>query len=117
MEAKGITTDKGDFNRWIRKANDLLRNIRRKIADLTDWIKAIKEELNQPQAPTLAILLTDYYESRNAGTWSRNARIENLTNFAEAVNFLTERGITTLEDLEPHIAAQGEWAEAINAHL
>lgn len=67
MEAKGITTDKGDFNRWIRKANDLLRNIRRKIADLTDWIKAAKEELSKPQAPTLAALLTDYYEGRNAG--------------------------------------------------
>lgn len=53
MEAKGITTDKGDFNRWIRKANDLLRNIRRKIADLTDWIKAAKEELSKPQAPRL----------------------------------------------------------------
>ena len=30
MEAKGITTDKGDFNRWVRKARDLLWNIRKK---------------------------------------------------------------------------------------
>ena len=102
MEAKGIPTDKGDLNRWIKKANNILRDIRKKIAGLTDWIKAIKEELSKPQAPTLAALLTDYYEGRNAGAWSRNARIGNLKGFAEAINFLTERGIATLEDLEAH---------------
>ena len=106
-----------DVNRWIRKANNILRDIRKKIAGLTDWIKAIKEELSQPQAPTLAALLTDYYEGRNAGAWSRNAKIGNLKDFAEAVNFLTERGIVTLEDLEAHIAAQGERAEAINTSM
>ena len=94
-----------------------MRNIRRKIADLTDWIKAAKEELSKPQAPTLAALLTDYYEGRNAGAWSRNARIGNLKDFAEAINFLTEKGIVTLEDLEAHIAVQSEQTEAINASM
>ena len=117
MEAKGIPTDKGDLNRWIRKANNILRDIRKKIAGLTDWIKAIKEELSQPQAPTLAALLTSYYEGRNAVAWSHNARIGNLKDFAEAVNFLTEKGIATLDDLEAHIAAQGERAEAINTSM
>lgn len=117
MEARGITTNKGDLNRWIRKANNILRDIRKKIAGLTDWIKAIKEELSQPQAPDLAALLTDYYEGRKAGAWSRNARIGKLKDFAEAVNFLTERGIATLEDLEAHIAVQGERAEAINTSI
>ena len=117
MEAKGITTDKGDLNRCIKKANNILRDIRKKIAGLTDWIKAIKEELSQPQAPTLAALLTDYYAGRNAGAWSRNARIGNLKDFAAAVSFLTEKGIVTLEDLEAHIAVQGERAEAINTSM
>ena len=117
MEAKGVTTDKGDFNRWIRKASDLLRNIRRKITDLTDWIKMTKEELSRPQAPSLAALLTDYYQGRNAGAWSRNAKIGNLKNFAEAINFLTEKGIATLEDLEAHITPQSKRAETINASM
>ena len=38
-------------------------------------------------------------------------------NFAEAVNFLTEKGIATLDDLEAHIAAQSEQTEAINASI
>ena len=117
MEARGITTDKGDFNRWIRKANDILRNIRKKVIDLTGWIKAIKEELSQPQAPTLAALLTSYYEGRNAGAWSRDAKIGNLKDFAAAVSYLDEKGIVTLEDLEAHITAQGERAEAVNTSM
>ena len=112
-----IPTEHSDLLYRIKKANNILRDIRKKIAGLTDWIKAIKEELSQPQAPTLAALLTDYYEGRNAGAWSRNARIGNLKDFAEAVNFLTERGIVTLEDLEAHIAAQSERAEAVNTSL
>ena len=117
MEAKGITTDKGDFNRWVRKARDLLRNIRAKIADLIDWIAAVKEELSKPQAPTLAALITSYYEGRNAGAWSHAAKIGNLRNHSEAVNYLTEKGIATLEDLEAHIAAQSKRTEAISASM
>ena len=117
MEAKGSPADKGDLNRWIRKANHILRDIRKKIVGLADWIKVIKEELSQPQAPTLDAPLTDYYEGRNAAAWSRNDRIGNLKDFAEAVNSLTEEGIVTIEDLEAPIAGQGERAEAINTSM
>ena len=117
MEAKGITTDKGDLNRWIKKANNLLRDIRRKIVGLTDWIKAIKDELSKPQAPTLAGLLSAYYNARSAGAWSNKAKVGNLKDFAEAVNYLTERGIATLEDLEGHLAAHSERTEAVNATM
>ena len=117
MEAKGIATDKGDFNRWVKKARDLLRNIRKKIADLNDWIKAAREELSKPQITDLAALLIDYYDGRNAEAWSRNAKIGNLKDFSQAVNFLTEKGIATLDDLEAHIAAQSERTEAINTSM
>lgn len=101
----------------MKKARDLLRGLREKITDLTDWIKAAKDELSKPQGLDLAALLTAYYEGRNAGAWSRNARIGNLKNFAEAINYLTEKGITTLEDLEAHIAAQSKRTEAINTSM
>ena len=117
MEAKGIPTDKGDWNRCVKAARKMLGTIRKKIEDLTDWIKTLKDEMSKLQAPTLAALLTGYYEGRNAGAWSRSARIGNLKDFAEAVNFLTERDIATLEDLDAHIAAQSERAEAINASM
>ena len=117
MEAKGIATDKGDLNRLIKKANSMLRDIRKKIVGLTDWIKAVKEELSKPQAPTLADLLSAYYTTRHAGAWSNKAKVGNLKHFAEAINYLTEKGIATLEDLEAHLAAHSERTEAVNTTM
>ena len=117
MEAKGIATDKGDLNRWIKKARDLLRGVKKKISDLTGWIAAIKDELSKPQTLTLAELLSAYYTARNAGAWSNQAKVGNLKHFAEAVNYLTERGITTLEDLEKRVAAHSNRMDAVNASM
>jgi len=118
MEAKGITTDKGDFNRWVKKANNLLREIRKKITALADWIKSAKAELSKPsQTPDLAALLIAYHDARNAGAWSRNSRISNLKKFSETVNYLTEKHIATLEDLENLIAAQNDKTEALIASM
>lgn len=61
MEAKGIRTDKVDFNRWVRKTNAMLREAKNKIASLLKWLKAVKEELSKPQPPMLNDLLMTYY--------------------------------------------------------
>ena len=57
MEAKGIRTDKGDLNRFIRKTNALLREAKEKIAALIGWLKDVKAELAKPQPPMLNDLL------------------------------------------------------------
>ena len=44
MEAKGIRTNKGDLNRWIKATNDLIRNLKKKISALLDWLKEAHEE-------------------------------------------------------------------------
>ena len=114
MEARGITTDKGDFNRWIRKARDLLRGIKKKIAALTDWIATIKDEMNKVQEPDLASLLIAYYDARYAGAWSRTGRINNLKDFAATVNYLTENNISSLEKLQARVAAHSKQTETLN---
>ena len=50
MEKKGIRTEKGEFNRWIRATNAVIRDIKKKIALLFDWIAEAKAELAKPQA-------------------------------------------------------------------
>ena len=117
MEAKGIATDKGDLNRWIKKTLNQLQDIRKKIVGLTDWIKAKKEELSKPQTPNLASMLIAYYNARNAGAWSRKAKNSNLNDFADAINYLTEKGIATLEDLEIRLADHSKRTEAVNATM
>ena len=57
MEAKGIRTDKGELNRWIKATNRLMLDIKKKIKSLFGWISEVKEELSKPKTPSLAALL------------------------------------------------------------
>ncbi len=100
MEAKGIATDKGEHNRWIRSANAMLRTLREKMKSLTVWLEEIRAE---SQSPTLAALLTDYYDARNAGAWSQKAKVSNLKRFAAAAAYLQENSLNTLDDLQARL--------------
>ena len=100
MEARGIATDKGERNRWIRSANAMLRTLREKIKAMTVWLEEIRAE---SQSPTLAALLTDYYDMRNAGAWSNKAKVSNLKRFAAAAAYLQENSLHTLDDLQNHL--------------
>ena len=109
MEAKGIRTVKGDLNRWIRKTNAMLREVKQKIAALIDWLKEVKDELSKPQPPTLVELLSTYYDNRNKGAYSSKARITNLKKFSEAVNYLKAKQLYTTDDLDAALhAMQGK---------
>ena len=100
MEAKGIRTNKGDLNRWIRKTNAMFREAKQKIAALIDWLKEAKAELSKPQPPTLVELLSAYYDNRNKGAYSSKARITNLKKLSEAVSHLESKRLYTADDLD-----------------
>ena len=57
MEAKGIRTEKGELNRWIKATNRRMQDVRKKIKALFVWRAEVKEELSKPQTPSLADLL------------------------------------------------------------
>lgn len=100
MEAKGIRTDKGDFNRWVHKTNAMLREAKNKIASLLKWLKAVKEELSKPQSPMLNDLLMTYYNNRNKGAYSTKAKTANLQRYADAFRFLQAKQLFTTDDLD-----------------
>ena len=102
MEAKGIQTNVGDLNRWIRSTNAAIQRLRRKIADLLSWLGEVKAELSAPQSPKLTDILAAYYGQRNAGAWSNKAKAGNLKQYAETVNFLMEKKLYTVDDLEAY---------------
>ena len=103
MEKKGIRTEKGEFNRWIKATNAVIRDIKKKITLLFDWIAEAKAELAKPQAPNLVSLLNAYYTSRNAGAYSQKGKVSNLKEMNETFNYLRKNGIYTLEDLESRL--------------
>ena len=100
IEAKGIRTDKGDLNRWIRKTNAMLREAKQKIAALIGWMKDVKAELSNPQPPTLNDLLALHCANRNKGAYSNKAKNANLQRYAEAFSFLQSKNLYTVDDLE-----------------
>lgn len=104
MEAKGIRTDKGEFNRWIKATNSVIRDMKKKIASLLDWLKEAKEELSKPNAPDLFALLQTYYDQRNAGAYSQRAKANNLKEYSQLCQYLLEHGITGITILEAHVS-------------
>ena len=103
MEAKGIVTDKGEHNRWIRSASAMLRTLGNRIKTLVSWLEANHAKLDEPHSPSLGKLLADYYDARNAGAWSNKAKVGNLKRLTSAIAYLNENGLHTLDDLEARL--------------
>ena len=104
MEKKGIKTEKGEFNRWIRATNAFIRNLRKSLSLLLEAIKEIKAELDKPQSDPVIIPLQRYFDMRNAKAYSQKARVSNLKELNEMVNYLKAHEIYTIEDLESHVS-------------
>lgn len=102
MEKKGIRTRKGDLNRWIKKANDLVKRLKDELVSLRSWIKELKETIDnlQHKDPMVIDYIDQYFDNRNQGAYSQKAKINNLKSRADAYNFLTANNITTLDSLD-----------------
>ena len=107
MEAKGIRTNKGDLNRWIKATNALIRSLSGKVKNLMEWVKEIKAELTvkEPESPMLLALLLEYSSSERersrkySANWQRDRTIETMKEVAEAQIILKEKNLRTLDDL------------------
>ena len=103
MEAKGIVTDKGEHNRWIKSASAMLRTLGERIKTLVDWLSDAHMKLDKPYSPSLGKLLADYYDERNAGAWSNKAKVGNLKRLSSAITYLEDKGLHTIADLEARL--------------
>ena len=117
MERKGIATEKGEFNRWVKATNAAIRDIRKKIAALAEWLKEVKGELSKPKAQDLISLLQAYFDRRNAGAYSQKARINNLKEMNALFNYLMENGIHDLDTLEKRVDDLRDSSNALKEKL
>ena len=101
MEARGIVTNKGERNRWIKSANAMLRSLRDMIKELAAWLTGTRVRLES--MPSLAKLLMEYMDKRNAGAWSEKAKVGNLKRASKAMSYLSEHKLHTLDDLEKRL--------------
>ena len=117
MEKKGIRTEKGELNRWIKATNRMIRSIQATLAALKEWLAEAKAILKEPQEVYLAQLLSDAHVLRNqtAMTYARGktkAKKNNLKRFMNECDYLKQRGVLTLSDFEKHLSSVGETVES-----
>ena len=128
MEKKGIATEKGELNRNIQKANRLIREIRAQIGKLKEWIadlfKARETAPKQPpQSPNLANLLMKYLSDQReksrkySQSWQHQHAADELKTIAAAVNYLSEHGISNLDELDASLSSVSDKAYSIRAGM
>ena len=117
MEARGMKTDKGELNRWIKSNNMMISALRKKLTALLDWIAELKKRISQSQPPALTDILNRYYSARNAGAWSQKAKINNLKEHARIVNNLFDLGITSVENLRSYVEVQADKADKLRVSV
>ena len=117
VEKKGIKTEKGEFNRWIRATNAFIRNLRKKLSVLLETIKEIKAELDKLQSDTAIIPLQRYFDIRNAKAYLQKGKVSNLKEMNETFNYLRANGIYTLEDLESRVSEHSAATESLKKTL
>ena len=106
MEKRGIVTEKGEFNRRVRRTNALLKIIRDCFGELLEWIKSLKDK--PPKEPNILKLITDYYTERGKKSYTQNLKAENLKKFSESVAYLQNKNIRFVADLEAEIKSLQE---------
>ena len=115
MEARGLVTNKGERNRWIKSANTMLRAMRDSIKSLAAWLTSTRVRLKS--TPSLEKLLMEYMDERNAGAWSSKAKVGNLKRLTSAVAYLEENRLHTLDDLEARLDSLHSSIDEIKAAL
>lgn len=122
MEKKGIRTEKGELNRWIKASNRMIRNIQATLAALKEWLAEAKAILKEPQEVYLAQLLSDAHALRNqiVMTYARGkakAKKNNLKRFMNECDYLKQRGVLTLSDFEKHLSSVSDTVESRKASM
>lgn len=113
MEAKGIVTEKGTLNRWIKEINrgivNLSKQIKEILSNIVELTRLIAEKEAEARQPDLVSYINSYFTKRNevANTFSRGrqkAKTTNLKAQAYVINYLCVNRITTLEDFRCFIS-------------
>ena len=130
MEKKGIVTERGELNRNINAANRILREIRRLVRGLKDWIAELKERKAallealaearaQASEPTIPQLLARYMEQRGEerADWTSKGKLKgavsDFNKVQAAMEFLRQKEISTVETLDRQLDGISENAVAI----
>lgn len=119
LERKGIPTTRGERNREIKRVNAIIRALQKSVAALGEWLQSIKEALtchetiSNPDDYNLGDVLLSYLDLRKADRefWAHRAQakasIKDLQTVSNAVTFLREKKIDTVQSLGAYLSRTG----------
>ena len=119
LERKGIPTTRGERNREIKRINAIIRALQKSVAALGEWLQSIKEALtchetiSNPDDYNLGDVLLSYLDLRKADRefWAHRAQakasIKDLQTVSNAVTFLREKKIDTVQSLGAYLSRTG----------
>lgn len=113
MEKRGIKTYKGSWNRWVKKTNDNIRRLLNALKELADWIKEAKERVHHIENPTISNMVMLYYDHRNEiaegyAHGIQKAKRGNLQYVSKVQVYITQKNLTTIDELEKVIAEKDD---------
>ena len=112
MEQKGIRTERGDINRAIKFANQKLRNLGAKIAELKSELEILLTEKDTPPTAEPDILETLKNMLSNPESKAKVQRVTSLSVVKSAIEFLERHKISTLSKLQKTVSAtEKKWSE------
>ncbi len=126
MEARGIVTEKGELNRWIKEINkgiqSLSKHLKDILANISELMQLISDKEKEDKKPDLADYINAYFDERNAvaDTFARGrnkAKTTNLKMRAEVVNFLMTNKIATLKDFKRFISGKQADISSLNKSM
>lgn len=122
MEKRGIQTNIGNLNREIKAANRLMQSIRQLIQNLKGWITELGENgksclhKNGGGSDTSSQSADEVYGDTKRRTegldkgWTEPGTSQDLKAVSEALSYLRQKGLSTVEDLEAFLEASGKSA-------
>ena len=108
MEKRGIQTEKGSLNRWIKATNKMILAAEEKVLTMKNWV-------SENHQSSLIQSLNAHNSIRNTGAYSQTAKIKNLKELTDDINFLKANGIETFEDLQDKITELGVQVDGFKA--
>ena len=100
MEKRGIQTEKGSLNRWIKATNKMILAAEEKVLTMKNWV-------SENHQSSLIQSLNAYNSTRNKGAYNQTAKVKNLKELTDDINFLKANDIETFEDLQDKITKLG----------
>ena len=119
LERKGISTTRGERNREIKRVNAIIVSLQKTIAALGEWLHNIRETLTKhetisnPDDYNLGEVLLSYLDLRKADRefWAHRAQakasLKDLQAVSNAVTFLREKKIDTVQSLGAYLSRTG----------